>query len=55
MEKNWPPKADLKLGEPYILHRLLVDTNKIISSLHMKLGLMKQFVKSLPIESDYFK
>ncbi|XP_070613747.1 uncharacterized protein [Erythrolamprus reginae] len=56
MQSNWPPRSDLKPGDPNILHQPLVDRKNIIFSLlHMKLGLMKQFVKALPIEGDCFK
>ena len=47
---------NLKPGDPDILHESLVDRKKIIfPPLHIKLSLMKQFVKTLPIDSDCFK
>ena len=43
---NWPPRSDLKPGDPNILYELFIDRKKIIFlPLHIKLGLMKQFVK----------
>ena len=41
VEMNWPPRSDLKRGDPNILHEPLVDRKKIIfPPLHIKLGLM---------------
>ena len=38
-EMNWPPRSDLKPGDPNILHELLVERKKIIfPPLHIKLG-----------------
>lgn len=56
VERNWLPRPDLKPGDPNILHEPLVDRKKIIfPPLHIKLGLMKQFVKALKTEGDCFK
>ena len=56
MERNWPRRFDLKPGDPNILHEPLVDRKKIIfPPLHIKMGLMKQFVKALPTQGDCFK
>ena len=56
IESNWPPRDDLKPGDPNILHEPLVDRKKIIfPPLHIKLGVMKQFVKVLPTEGNCFK
>ena len=56
VEKNWPPRPDLKLGDPNILHEQLVDRKKIVfPPLNIKLGLMKQFIKALKTERDCFK
>lgn len=45
LRKNWPPRSDLKPGDPNIVHEALVDRKKIIFPLQLiKLGLMKQFV-----------
>ena len=60
-EKHWvetkcPPRSDLKPGDPKILHEPLVDRKKtIFPLLHIKLGLMKKFVKTLPTYGDCFK
>lgn len=56
LQSNWPARSDLKSGDPNILHQPLVDRKNIIfPPLHIKLGLMKQYVKALPIEGDCFK
>ena len=56
VESNWPPRSTLKQGDPNILNEPLVDRKNIIfPPLHLKLGLMKQFVKALATEGDCFK
>ncbi|XP_041355404.1 protein mono-ADP-ribosyltransferase PARP14-like [Gigantopelta aegis] len=56
VERNWPPRSDLKPGDPNFLHEPLVDRKKIIfPPLHIKPGLMKQFVKALPTQCNCFK
>ncbi|XP_069623312.1 uncharacterized protein [Ranitomeya imitator] len=56
VESNWPPRSGLKPGDPNILHQPLVDRKNILfPPLHIKLGLMKQFVKALPTDGDCFK
>ena len=56
IEKNWPPRSDLKPGDPNIVHEPLVDRKKIIfPPLHIKLGLMKQLVKALSTDGDCLK
>lgn len=56
-QSKWPPRSDLKPGDRYILHHPLVDRkNTIFSSLYIKLGLMKCFVKAFSTEGvDCFK
>ena len=56
VEENWPPRSDLKPGDPDIVHEPPVDRKKkIFPPLHMKLGLMKQFVKGLSTDGDCLK
>ncbi|GBN46056.1 hypothetical protein AVEN_275543-1 [Araneus ventricosus] len=56
VQSNCQPRSDPKPGDPNILHQPLVDRKNIIfPPLHIKLGLMKQFVKALSIEGDCFK
>ena len=46
----------LKPGDPNILNKPLIDPKKVLlTSLHIKLGLMKQFVKALDREGLLFK
>ena len=55
-QKIWPERTHLKAGEPNILHDPLVAKEKIVfPPLHIKLGLMKQFVKALNHEGECFK
>lgn len=54
--KHWPARKTLTPGEKNILHKTLVDPKKILlPPLHIKLGLMKQFVKALPEDGECFK
>ena len=56
MRETGLKRPDLKPGDPSILHKPHVDRKKIIASpLHIKLGLIKQFVKALKTEGDSFK
>lgn len=56
VESDWPPRSALKPGDPNILYEPLVDRkNVIFPPLHLKLGLMKQFVKALKMEGDCFR
>ena len=53
--KEWP-FLELKVGEKNVINEALVPRNKIIfPPLHIRLGLMKQFVKALNKEDDCFK
>ena len=46
--KNWPPRNLLAVGQHNVQHVPLVDHNKIfLPPLHIKLGLMKQFVAAM--------
>ena len=55
VRKEWPPRNTIKPGEKNIVNNPLVDRkNIILPPLHIKLGLMKQFVKGLDRFGDYF-
>lgn len=55
VKKNWPPRISLTPGDKNIKNEPLVDRNKIVfPPLHIKLGLMKQFVKALDRTGDCF-
>ena len=46
--KNWPPRNLLAVGQHSVKHVPLVDHNKsFLPPLHIKLGLMKQFVAAM--------
>ena len=54
-ERNWP-KRKLTPGFKNVLNEPLVDPSKVlIPPLHIKLGLMKNFVKSMDKEGEGFK
>ena len=45
---KWPERTSLTVGENNVINTPLVDPEKVlIPPLHIKLGLMKQFVKAL--------
>ena len=49
--KDWTERKELRPGEHNVLNEPLVERSKILlPSLHIKLGLMKQFVKALDRE-----
>ena len=56
VKKTWPDRATLEAGSANIVQEPLVDRNKVLlPPLHIKLGLMKQYVKALNKEGDCFK
>jgi len=53
--KDWPLRAQIKVGEKNVVSSPLVPKEKIIfPPLHIKLGLMKQFVKALDKDGRCF-
>ena len=55
VRKEWPPRNTIKPGKKNIVNSHLVDRkNIILPPLHIKLGLMKQFVKVLDRSGDCF-
>ena len=55
-QKEWPIRETLEAGMPNILHDPIVSRDKIIfPPLHIKLGLMKQFVKALSSDGECFQ
>lgn len=55
-QKDWPVRETLEAGMPNIVNEPIVSREKIIfPPLHLKLGLMKQFVKALSTDSDCFQ
>ena len=56
MVKNWPPREDLTPGFHNVLNSSLMERGKILLPLlHTKVGLAKQFVKSLKPTSRAFR
>ena len=56
VRREWPPRDQFLPGKHNILKPPLVNRDKIIlPPLHIKLGLMKQFVKALPLDGDVHK
>ena len=54
--KEWPLRKEMIAGEKNIIHQPLVTTEKIIlPPLHIKLGLMKQFVTALNTDGACFR
>ena len=54
--KNWPARKDLTPGSHNVLNSPLIERSKILlPPLHIKLGLAKQFVKSLKPTSRAFR
>ena len=55
IKRDWPLRESLITGFRNILHPALGDPNVILLPLHIKLGLIKQFVKALNKEGACFK
>ena len=56
IKKEWPIRKALDPGVKNIARESLVDPKKVLlPPLHIKLGLMKQFVKALAKEGECFK
>ena len=54
--KDWPPREYLVIGEQNVINEPLVARDRIIlPPLHIKLGLMKQFVKALNKDGSSIK
>ena len=54
--KVWPDRESMIVGQKNVIAEPLVDRSRIIfPPLHIKLGLMKQFVKALDKDGDCFK
>jgi len=56
VQKEWPKRTEFHPGSRNIIRRPLIDPSKILlPPLHIKLGLMKQFVKALDKNGDCFQ
>lgn len=55
VKKQWPKRLNLKPGEKNVLYQPLVNPEKIyLPPLHIKLGLMKNFVKAMDRHGEGF-
>lgn len=55
-KKKWPPRHSLTPGDKNIItDRLVYRKNIVFPPLHIKLGVMKQFVKALDHSGDCFR
>lgn len=53
--KTWPSRDTFEIGKANVFHTPLVDPKKVIlPPLHIKLGLVKQFIKKLKHDSEPF-
>ena len=54
--KVWPTRQSPRIGRHNVYHQPLVSSaNVFLPTLHIKLGLMKNFVKAMDQEGDGFK
>ena len=54
--KNWPVREQLKVGDINVIHDQFVPREKIMfPPLHIKLGIIKQFVKALDKTGQCFQ
>ena len=54
--KKWPSRVDHEVGRYNVQHMPLVDPKKVcLPPLHIKLGLIKNFVKAMNVEGNGFK
>jgi hypothetical protein len=54
-KKQWPLRDEFKVGEKNIVNKPLIDRKRVLlPPLHIKLGLMKQFVKALNKDGTCF-
>ena len=56
IRKEWPKRQNLIVGSANVINEALVEREKIVfPPLHIKLGLIKQFVRALNKDGDCFK
>ena len=54
-QKEWPIRETLEAGMPNVVNNPMISRTKFFPPLHTKLGLMKQFVKALSLDSECFQ
>ena len=56
IRKVWPLRENMEVGKANVIHEPLISReNILLPPLHIKLGLMKQFIKALDKTGDCFK
>jgi len=56
VKRDWQARQSLKVGEKNVQHPPLVEAQKIVlPALHIKLGMMKNFVKAMDRDGSAFK
>jgi hypothetical protein len=56
VKRDWPQRKTLKVGEKNVQHPALAEAHKILlPALHIKLGVMKNFVKAMDRTGSAFK
>ena len=56
VQKDWPQRSEFQAGSQHVKFAPLVDPQKVLlPPLHIKLGLMKNFVKAMNKDGDGFK
>jgi len=55
-ERDWPQRKSLKVGEKNVQHPALAEWHRIVlPPLHIKLSLMKNFIKAMDRTGSAFK
>ena len=56
VQKEWPKRKSLEVGNKNVINESLINRDKILlPPLHIKLGLMKQFVRALDRKGECFQ
>ena len=55
IQNEWSKRDALERGMPNVIHNPIVSRDKIIFPLRIKLGLMKQSVKALSVDGEFFQ
>lgn len=55
-QHSWPKRREFQIGHHNVKNKPIVEPDRVLMPpLHIKLGLMKQFVKALPQDSEAFQ
>lgn len=56
VRRSWPTRTEFRVGQQNVKLEPIVDPEFVLMPpLHIKLGLMKQFVRALDVNSETFK